>query len=197
MASGFVHEVQTLIALGRCYPHIHQRKDEPAQRRPGLAHRRWRHRWYQAHGQKWNLDDPRSPAAAKRLDRVRRVLGPDRADEYTASLAHDHLDVVWDFAELSQAERRFMRKYWEAFHVWLVLQPALLKAWAGVDVLHGRIHRVIDDVETWEVDPEVNREYRRLLRRAHFLMRCDRGISAMLAEYAPAQIQPQDRYADW
>lgn len=73
MASGFVHEVQTLIALGRSYPHIHQRKDEPVRRLPGLAHRRVRHHWYQAHGRKWDLDKPNSDATLK--GRIHRVLG--------------------------------------------------------------------------------------------------------------------------
>jgi hypothetical protein len=183
MASGFVHEVQTLIALGRSYPHIHQRKDEAAQCRPGLAHRGVRHHWYQAHGRKWDLDNPNSDAALKRLNRVRRVLGPDKADEYIASMAHDHLDVVWDYAELSPPERRFIRKYWEAFHVWIVLRPEVLKTWGGVDVLSARIHRVIDGVEIWEVDPNVKHEYRRLLRRAHILVRCDPDIAFMLKQY--------------
>ncbi len=183
MASGFVHEVQTLIALGRSYPHIHQRKDEPARRQPGLAHRRVRHHWYQAHGTKWNVDDRESRVALKRLDRVRRMLGPEKADEYIASLAHDQLDVVWDYPELSASERRFVRKYWESFHVWIVLHPDYLKTWGGVDVLAGRIHRVIDGVETWEDDPEVRHEYGRLLRRAHILARCDSAIAFMLKTY--------------
>lgn len=188
MASGFVHEVQTLIALGRSYPHIHQRKDEPARRLPGLAHRRMRHRWYQSHGTKWHLDDPNSDTALKHLDRVRRVLGPDKADEYIASLAHDHLDVVWDYPELSRAERRFTRKYWEAFHVWIVLHPEFLRTWGGVDVLSGRIHRVIDGVESWGEDPEVKSEYTRLLRRAHILSRRDHGVAFMLKTYGQDSI---------
>jgi len=183
MASGFVHEVQTLIALGRSYPHIHQRKDEAARRRPGLAHRDVRHHWYQAHGRKWGLDNPTSDTAVKRLDRVRRVLGPDKADEYTASLAHDQLDVIWDYPELTREERRFTRKYWEAFHVWVVLRPEVLRTWGGVDVLAGRIHRLIDGVEVWEDDSVVKEEYLRLLRRAHILARRDRGIAFMLKTY--------------
>lgn len=183
MASGFVHEVQTLIALGRSYPHIHQRKDGPARYRPGLAHRRVRHNWYQSHGTLWHVDNPGSDVALKRLDRVRRVLGPDKADEYIASLAHDQLDVIWDYSELSHSERKFARKYWEAFHVWIVLRPGLLKTWGGVDVLSGRIQRIVDDVEVWENDPEVKREYARLLRRAQVLARRDRGIAFMLKTY--------------
>ncbi|MEX2271232.1 MAG: hypothetical protein WD690_07175 [Vicinamibacterales bacterium] len=98
-------------------------------------------------------------------------------------MAHDRLDVVWDYPELSRAERRFARKYWEAFHVWIVFRPEVLKTWGGVDVLSGRVHRVIDGVEIWEDDPELKHEYRRLLRRAHILARCDRGIAFMLKTY--------------
>jgi hypothetical protein len=147
-----------------------------------------RHHWYQAHGTKWNIDDPNSDAALKRLDRVRRVLGPNKADEYIAWLAHDQLDVVWDYPELSRGERRFARKYWESFHVWIVLHPEFLRTWGGVDVLSGRIHRVIDTVEIWEDDREVKKEYGRLLRRARILARCDRGVAFMLKEYGQDSI---------
>jgi hypothetical protein len=183
MASGFVHEVHTLVALGRSYPEIHRWKDEPARRRPGRGHRRLRHRWYQSHGTLWDIDESTSELALERLRRVRTRLGPERADAYIASLGHDHLDVVWDYPDLSPAERRFTRKYWEAFHVWLVFNPAVLKCWGGVDVLAGRIHRVVDGVEMWDDDPGVTSDYARLLDRARLLVKYDRGIAFMLARY--------------
>jgi hypothetical protein len=39
-----------------------------------------------------------------------RVSGPNRAQEYIACLAHDHLDVVWDYQELSSTRSG----YWSA-----------------------------------------------------------------------------------
>jgi hypothetical protein len=106
-----------------------------------------------------------------------------RADEYIASVAHEELDAIWDYPELSCHERYATRKYWEAFHVWLVQNPEVLRTWAGVDVIAGRIQRVIDGAEIWETEPEVKVEYARLLRRARFLVRVDRDLAFMLAEY--------------
>jgi len=124
----------------------------------------------------------------KRLDRVRSTLGPEKADEYIASLAHEELDAIWDYRELAPEERRFVRKYWESFHVWLVLNPALLRTWAGVDVIAGRIHRVIDGVEHWEEDAEVKADYARLIRRARFLVRVDSAIAFMLERYGQERL---------
>jgi len=74
-------------------------------------------------------------------------------------------DVLWDYRELSGPERRLTRNYWEAFYVWIVLNPQLLKSCGGVDVFTGRIHRVIDRVEIWEYDSGVKADYARLARR--------------------------------
>ena len=183
MPSGFVHEVHTLVVLGRSYPNIHRRKDAPARRRPGMAHRRFRHGWYQACGRLWDIDGSVSGPAMQRLARVRRCLGAEKVDEYIASLAHEQLDAIWDYPELSREERRITRKYWESVHVWLVLNPDVLRTWAGVDVIAGRIHRVIDGVEIWEEDPEVTIDYARLLHRARLLARVDSRIAFMLARY--------------
>ncbi len=100
-----------------------------------------------------------------------------------AAVSHDYLDRIWDYEGLAREERTYTRKYWEAFHVWLVLNPDLLKDWAGVDVLSGRIHRVIDGTETWEDEPEVKSEYRTLLDRARFLLYLDKELGYFVQRF--------------
>ena len=58
MASGFVHDVQSLIAFGRTYREIHGKKDAAAGRFPGLRHRAVRHGWYHVFGRRWDFDNP-------------------------------------------------------------------------------------------------------------------------------------------
>src|SRR3972149_6294557 len=155
MASGWVHQVHSLIAFGLPYSHVHSRKDSHSQRSPGLRHRRFRHRKYQTCGETWDFDGPYSERHKAQVERIRRWKGPALAERYMVSASHDVDDKVWDFDDSPRDERAFRRKYWEGFCAWLVLNPAALKAWAQVDVVAGRIHRVIDDVEVWEGESEL------------------------------------------
>jgi len=100
-----------------------------------------------------------------------------------AWVSHDYLDKIWDFDDLSQEERTYTRKYWGGLHVWLILNPQLLKNWAGVDVLASKILRVVDGNEIWEEEPDVRSEYERLHDRACFLLRLDSGLHLMLETY--------------
>ena len=183
MAIGLVHDVQALIAFGFTYRHIHERKDAASRHAPGLRHRRVGHGWYRAFGRRWNFADPFPDAVKQRTQRIGDARGPVRAEEYMVSVSHDYLDKIWDFDDLSREERKYTRKYWEAFHIWLVLNPEVLKNWAGVDVPGGRIHRVVDGNEVWEEAPEVKSEYKRLYDRACFVLRLDGKLQCMLEKY--------------
>jgi hypothetical protein len=182
MANGLVHDIHTLIAFGLTYRHVHSRKDELAQRFPGRRHRRFRHGWYQAFGRTWNFEEPFPALLKDRIERVQRLRGGGRAEEYMVSLAHDHLDKLWDFDGQSKEERASSRKYSERFYIWLLLNPKVLRDWAGVDVLAGRVHRVIDGLEVWEEEPTLTVEYRKLCERAYIQLRRDRKLRRVIEE---------------
>ena len=182
MARGLVHEVQLLVAFGLPYHYIHQRKDAAASRLPGLRHRRIRHGWYRSYGKLWNLDDPFADIIRERTSRTAASKDAVRAEEYMSWVAHDFLDKIWDFDGLTTEQRAYTRKWWEAFHIWLLLRPDILRDWAGVDVEAGKIQRLIDGSEVWEDEPEVIREYQRLYRRAFFLLRRDRILGRYVEE---------------
>lgn len=92
-------------------------------------------------------------------------------------LAHDHLDRVWD--GLSYIKRR----YWESFFTWVVLNPSILKSWAGVDVLNGRIQRIVDGQEIWEYCPELKFQYRRLRRYVRAVIAKNKRVESMIRLY--------------
>jgi hypothetical protein len=58
-------------------------------------------------------------------------------------------DKIWDFDGLTTEQRTYTRKWWEGFHIWLLLRPDVLRDWAGVDVETGKIQRLIDGSEVW------------------------------------------------
>lgn len=144
MAIGLVHEIQTLVAFGLPYGHIHRRKDAAARRLPGLPHRRICHGWYQRCGRLWTLDEPFPNVVRERTKRLADSNGPVRAEEYMVWVSHDFFDKIWDFDGCILEERTYRRKWWEGFFIWLLFRPDILRDWAGVDVLLGKIHRVID-----------------------------------------------------
>ena len=82
---------------------------------------------------------------------------------------HDYIDRIWD--DLSDKER----KYWEGFVMWVVLNPKILKEWAKVDVLEGKIHRMINSCDVWEDCPELKSEYKRLCSYVNAVKR-GRGV---------------------
>lgn len=182
MATGLVHDVQMLIAFGLPYHHIQRQKDEATSRLPGMQHRRIRHGWYRDFGKLWNLDNPFPDSIKDRTTTIVRLKGAIRAEEYMAWVSHDFLDKIWDFDGLTRQQRAYTRKWWQGFHIWLILRPDVLRDWAGVDVLAGKIHRVIDGSEVWEDEPEVIWEYQNLYNRACFVLRRDREIRRVIEE---------------
>ena len=182
MPRGLVHEIQLLVAFGLPYHYIHQQKDAAASLLPGLRHRRIRHGWYRSYGKLWNLDDPFPDIIRERASRTAAFKDAVRAEEYMSWLAHDFLDKIWDFDGLTTEQRAYTRKWWEGFHIWLLLRLDVLRDWAGVDVEAGKIQRLNDGSEVWEDEPEVIREHQRLYRRAFFLLRRDRILRRLVEE---------------
>jgi hypothetical protein len=89
---------------------------------------------------------------------MRKTAGADVAEEQMSSDSHDLIDRRWD--ELSKEQRL----YWEGLFAWLVFHPEVLERWAEVDVIRGRIRRVVNGNEVWEDAPEIVPEYKRLRR---------------------------------
>ena len=154
-----VHATQTLLVFGRTWFDLHHQKDSPW-RDLGSRHRSLHHDWYQdGRAGAWTLDDPfpdwvRNVAAQIAVER-----GGMEAEEYEVSMFHDVADRLWD--ELDR-ESRLQQ---EAFWCWLALNPAYMLDIGQVDVVNGRIHRILDNgEEVWEHEPELVVEYRRLRR---------------------------------
>jgi hypothetical protein len=176
MASKFVHDVLSLIIFGLPYDDVHARKDSFSQLAPGIIHRKVRHRKYQAYQKTWNMEAPFSHEENRSIRRVLACKGADIAEKYMASLSHDVQDRVWDYPEISAVERAAVRLYWEAFCVWLVLNPDLLKSWAGVDVISGQVCRTVDGISIWQQEPTLIGAYAVLFNRANFLLRRKTGL---------------------
>ena len=183
MPNKLVHGVHALIAFGQPYSHVHKRKDAFSQRMPGARHRQVKHRKYQAFGRTWDFTYPFATNECRQIERVRRWKGTAVAEEYMASLSHDVDDRIWDFDGISRSERAAIRNYWEAFCAWLILNPDILKEWAGVNVMEGRVLRLIDGVEVWEDEPALIGAYAALYNHVRFLIRCKAALRTTLTEY--------------
>jgi hypothetical protein len=168
--------VLSLIIFGLPYDEVHARKDSFSQLAPGIIHRKVRHRKYQAYQKTWNMEAPFSHEENRSIRRVLAWKGADIAEKYMASLSHDVQDRVWDYPEISAVERAAVRLYWEAFCVWLVLNPDLLKSWAGVDVISGQVCRTVDGISIWQQEPTLIGAYAVLFNRANFLLRRKTGL---------------------
>jgi hypothetical protein len=183
MASKFVHDVLSLIIFGLPYDEVHARKDSFSQLAPGIIHRKVRHRKYQAYQKTWNMETPFSHEENRSIKRVLAWKGADIAEKYMASLSHDVQDRLWDYPEISADERIAVRLYWEAFCVWLVRNPDLLKSWAGVDVISGQVCRTVDGISIWQQEPTLIGAYAVLFNRANFLLRRKTGLRETLQRY--------------
>jgi hypothetical protein len=180
MAAGWVHETLDLIAFGRIYRHVHQKKDAESQRTPGLRHREVGHGWYLDFQKLWDFPDPFPDWLKETIQSLKETEGAGVAEEQMVSDAHDYLDRVWN--DLPKAGRN----YWEGFFAWLLYNQEGLKDWAGVDVLSGRIHRTIEGQKMWEDSPETTCEYKRL---RHDVSRHKKGsLRNVLARYGQKKI---------
>ncbi len=174
MPNGWVHAAHDLIAFGMPYLSVHQAKDNAA-RTLGPRHRMVDHEWYWQFGTSWTFSDPFPTCARSRIEELAKRAGPDEAEVQEAIFSHDYLDRIWD--DLPP----FQRKYWEGFMVWLILHPAILKSWAGVDVKQGTIHRIVDGQDIWEACAELKPLYRRLRRYVEFVKWKDPALREMVA----------------
>lgn len=158
MAAGWIHQTVDLVAYGCTYAHVHRRKDAAAQINPGIRHRAAGHEWYQRFGRDWDFTQPYPRAARQAIEEMKETCGPGAAEEQMSADSHDLIDKTWDGLS------REARLYWEGFFAWLVCHPEVLERWAEVDVIRGRIKRVVNGDEAWENAHEIVGEYERLRR---------------------------------
>ncbi|MCX6664228.1 MAG: hypothetical protein NTZ75_08285 [Euryarchaeota archaeon] len=173
MPEGWVHATIDLIVYGRPYFDIHKNKDE-AFLRLGKAHRKIKHEWYQAFGKKWTFDDPFPDFLKGLISEIRGACGSDKAEKQMVYWDHDYFDRIWK--NLSEKQR----KYCKGAFAWIINNPMFLKNWAGVDVLEGKIKRVIDGQEVWEICPELKSEYHRLHCYVKTVIEYDKDLQDML-----------------
>lgn len=190
MPQGFIHDALTFVALGNPCAEVHRHKDAAASQRPGLLHRRIRHGWYRAFGRLWDFTAPFPEVVKQRIAKFLTASGPTSAERYMASLGHDLADRVWRYDELTHEERRFTRKYWESFWVWVILNPGVLQDWGGVNVISGKIQRLIDGRLIWEDAPDVEHQYQVLKTRALFLLKVDKPLREMFQHYDCCRLTP-------
>lgn len=176
MPNGWVHAMIDLVAFGRSYFDLHQEKDK-AYRILGPNHRIIDHEWYQGFGKFWTFSDPFPGWLKQAIQTLRDIKGGNRAEERMASIAHEYLDRVWD--DLSKMER----KYWESFFIWVLFHPEVLRDRFGVDVLNGKIRRVIEGREIWEDCPHTKAEYKRLRRYVAVVRSNDEMLQDMLVRF--------------
>lgn len=176
MPNGWVHATIDLIAFGRPYFDLHQEKDK-AHETLGSEHRIVNHEWYQAFGKFWTFSDPFPSWLKESIQALQDAEGADRAEEQMVSTAHEYLDRVWDGLSFPE------RKYWESFFIWVLFNPRILKNWAGVDIVNGRIRRVVEDQEIWEACPDAKSGYERLRRYVEVVKSNDEILQEMLERY--------------
>ena len=176
MPNGWVHAMIDLLAFGRSYFDLHQEKDK-AYETLGLDHRVVDHDWYQGFGKFWTFSDPFPGRLKQSIQTLKDTEGGDTAEEKMASIAHEYLDKVWD--DLSTKER----KYWESCFIWVLFHPEVLRDRFGLDVLNGKIHRVIEGQEIWGDCPYTKAEYERLRRYAEVVRSNDETLQGMLERY--------------
>jgi len=176
MPNGWVHATIDLIAFGCPYLHLHQEKDKPHQHL-GPKHRNVNHEWYQAFGQVWTHDDPFPIWLCNAIRKVGLDEGADFAEEQMVGIAHEYYDRIWDSLTFPD------RKYWESVFAWILINPSILRNWAGVDVERSLIQRTINDAEIWEYCPKTRIGYRQLYRYVQTVVRNDPSLQNMLKQY--------------
>lgn len=158
MAAGWLHQMHDIVVFGQAYLDIHRAKDAHAQKVPGKRHREVGHDWYQRFGEAWDSSNPFPEVVNQRVRDLGLAEGPDTAERLQVDLAHDCLDKTWD--DLPNDSR----EYWEGFFTFLIYRPDVLRLWAGVDVIGGRVRRSHNGHDVWEDCPEVIQQYKRLRR---------------------------------
>lgn len=176
MPSAWLHATIDLIYFGRSYFDLHKEKDKPHETL-GLEHRVENHKYYEQFSKLWTLSNPFPSEVMESIQILSDTVGEDAAEAQQVYCTHDYIDKVWD--GLSYAKKR----YCDGFCIWLLFNPYVLKNWAGVDVLEGKIHRVVEGQEIWEDCPEVKSKYKSLIRYVEAVICNDRGLQGMLERY--------------
>jgi len=150
------------MSFGRSYWELHKGKDALC-RYFGKNHRKFHHEWYQSYGIEWDFYEPFPPKLKAFFTAVLDSKGPNSVEEIQAWCSHDYWDKIWDDSPYNK------RKHIAGFFKWLLLNPQILKDWAGVDVLSGKVKVVYDKNcgyektnEVWETEPILKRDYKRL-----------------------------------
>jgi len=154
MPQGWIHATIDLLVYGRSYFWIHKNKDK-AWKKLGRRHRKIQHPYYWCFNRKWNFQKPFPKWIKKKVEEIKEA---NEKEKFMAKTDHDYNDRVWDSLTLQE------RIYREAFFIWILKHPEIIKNWAKVDVIKGKIHRVIDGKEIWEDSPETKKDYEVLLR---------------------------------
>jgi hypothetical protein len=181
MPSAWIHAVIDLIAYGRPYFDLHKKKDK-AYKLLGPSHRIVDHDWYQAYGRSWNFCEPFPPGIKESIRILGNEEGADKAEEQMAWIDHDYIDRTWDVL-LDQE-----KEYGEGFFAWVLFSPDILKNWAGVDVLNGKIQRVIKGCEVWGSCPGLKPEYKRLYNYVKAVVKDDKILKNIWERYAEDKI---------
>ena len=169
-----VHATHSILAFGRPYIDLHHEKDAPS-RVLGSKHRSVNHDWYQAGvAGMWTLDQPFPEWMRGVAAQIANESGGCEAEEYEVWLSHDYLDFVWDGLDARA------RRLEEALCCFLVIHPAYILDIAQVDVVSGRIHRLIDGQDVWEIEPDLIIEYRRLRRYVGAVLKNDSGLRELV-----------------
>lgn len=162
MPNRWIHETIDIISFGRSYWELHKEKDAPY-KYLGKNHRGFYHEWYQSYGIEWDFNEPFPPKLKAFFTAVLDSKGPDNAEETQAWCSHDYWDKIWDDSSYDK------RKYIAVFFKWLLLNPQILKDWAGVDVLLGKVKVVYGKnygyektTDVWETEPTLKRDYEHL-----------------------------------
>lgn len=183
MPSRWVHAVIDLIAYGRPYFDLHEEKDK-WYKTFGSNHRIIDHEWYQSYGRLWNFHVPFPSWLKESIRILGNAEGADKAEEQMARVDHDYIDRIWN--DLSGQEKI----YREGFFMWVLLNPKILKEWADVDVLKGRIQRIINGREVWESCPELKPEYMRLRTYVEAVKRNNKDLQDMVRRYGEKEYIP-------
>jgi len=183
MPNGWVHSVIDLIAYGMPYFGLHKKKDKPHEIL-GSNHRIVNHNWYQAYGRLWDFQDPFPSWLKESIRILGNEEGAEKVEEQMTWIDHDYIDRIWDTISAQE------KKYREGFFAWILFNPEILKEWAGVDVLYGRIQRLIDGHEILEYCPELKSEYKRLCKYVKAVKENDEVLKNMIDSYGRKEFRP-------
>lgn len=187
MPSALVHAaVYDLPSFGELrYFDVHKQIDA-AHKWLGYRHRTLEdHSWYVACGELWTPEEP-FPEWLTKSWRERFLLGtegagareaPAQIEQHMVFVGHCWFDRLWD--RLSCQERL----YRESFAIWVLFHPEEIRTPWGVDLVNGRIQRLVRGRETWEEAPHLPALHIRLRSYAQGMLRRSPELRGQLERY--------------